>query len=194
MKIGIDLDNVLNENAQSIIDYAYFMFGVTDVSLKDFTQYHVYKVTPIKKEMLDEMFNNPYYFYTIPPYLKMIKLVNRLYSDGNYISIVTDRPESCYNATLGWLSKWEVFYDSVYICSAKDKPLLAKDRGLEFFIEDRLDTAIALSEVCKTVYLLDAPWNQSLLPSNVDRFKKNTNYEENRIYREISNYGKKEIL
>lgn len=168
MRIGVDLDNVLNKNAKSIAETVNSKYGL-NIREEDFIRYHVETCTPITKEMLDEMFNDPNYFLSIEPNNTVINFINLLYELHHEIYIITDRPENCWMSTLEWLFKNKVRYNQVYLRKANEKPTLAEDLKLDVFIEDRLDTSLSLANIVKVIYLLDRPWNQGRILPNITR-------------------------
>lgn len=87
-----------------------------------------------------------------------------LIAAGHTIHIVTDRcsldPEDTAlieRFTKDWLLDNALYYESIHFTG--DKAKVAKDLGLDFFIDDRTENIEVLDYVT-TAYLFDRPWNQ----------------------------------
>ena len=71
------------------------------------------------------------------------------------------------------LHRFIPFFRLVYkICFYKDRYLLSKKKEIKFFVEDNLENAIKLANICEIVFLIDYPYNQfEKLPKNILRVK-----------------------
>ncbi len=102
-------------------------------------------------------------------------MLERLHSYGANIHIVTARGFSHRHRmeTEEWLRENRFSYDRLAIVPAKEKADYATRYGLDIFIEDRLDTAVAMADVVRLSLLLDRPYNQRgdlPSPDNLKRF------------------------
>lgn len=60
---------------------------------------------------------------------------------------------------------------------------IAKQGGISFFVEDELEKAKKLAQICDIVFLFDQPYNQEELPDNIIRV---TSWE--RLYQELGRF------
>lgn len=75
--------------------------------------------------------------------------------------------------TRTWLQRNNIAFDYLKLvtrdCPDQQKADYAREQGLNFAIEDSHTNVLTLSKVCREVVILDAPYNQQLLPSNAFR-------------------------
>lgn len=83
---------------------------------------------------------------------------------GHTIHLVTDRcsldPEdtaTIIHATRDWLEDNGLRYETIHYTG--DKATVAKELGLDFFIDDKMENFESLIDVTRS-YLMDRPWNQ----------------------------------
>ena len=96
----------------------------------------------------------------IPAYKGSRKAVLAITRDLGPITFITARQERWNEGTIKWL--WDQFgipFDLVNK-SSSDKAQFILDEGFDVFIEDRLRTANAASELGIKTYLLNRPWNK----------------------------------
>jgi uncharacterized HAD superfamily protein len=94
----------------------------------------------------------------------------QLIADGYAVHIVTDRfwyPQ-IQNDTRKWLSNRVIRVNSLVFAHKTEKQSVARNLEIGWFIEDQRSNANLLSEVCR-VLLIDQPYNQGLLSSDVLR-------------------------
>jgi uncharacterized HAD superfamily protein len=75
-------------------------------------------------------------------------------------------------ATRIWLDKHlDIPYEIIFTGSSSKKAEILKDRGIEYFIDDRFRTIDEIAPVLKIAFLYNQPWNQGREPrsSNVIR-------------------------
>ena len=60
---------------------------------------------------------------------------------------------------------------------------MAKQGGISFFIEDELEKAKKLAQICDIVFLFDQPYNQEDLPDNIIRV---SSWEQ--LYQELGEF------
>ena len=109
---------------------------------------------------LEGIFKEPAFWDNVPPLVGAPEFLEEL-SEVCDIHIVTDRrwyPE-LKEQTVSRLVKAKVPFKEVHICKGKEKHLWAKERKVLAAVEDNLNNAILLKDVCPT-FLLDWPHNQ----------------------------------
>ncbi|QNN99186.1 5' nucleotidase [Streptomyces phage Faust] len=165
MRVGIDLDGVCYDFAESFVKY---MSGID----------HSYDIPPYEKEvdkwhfyrdwgMTDEDFVK-YCHYGADDMVifrqggqrdNAAEAIDFMRAFGNTIHIVTDRsfgttPESSEDNTKWWLFSHGISYDTLTFSA--DKTCVPTD----VFIEDKLENYDALVAAGVDCYLVDRPWNQ----------------------------------
>jgi len=166
IKIGIDVDGVLADAMSAFLPRIKSDYGL-DVMIEDIVQYDFEKCTPVSKTMMDCIYSDPDFFYSLKPLPDAVAATQYLRMAGFEIFIITSRIPEMVGVTTDWLEAHRFEFDSVVI--SNDKAHYASFVGLNYFIEDRYKTAMQLSEHCR-VFLIDYPWNQRPLP-NVVRVK-----------------------
>lgn len=164
-KIGVDLDGVIADIVGSTIN---FLNNTHEYEVKhklsreDFTSYHMHdwldgwsSVKSIKLFEDSRVYENS----KVIPYADVGTAF--LKNMGFIVEIVTARPFSLLYVTTNWLKKRNITYDRLVFSPSDMKQNVAKDENLNYFIEDRLDTALSLRDVCEKVIILDALYNKS---------------------------------
>lgn len=165
--IGIDIDSVLADTAAGITAAAYKRYKVW-LPVEQMTCYMLEDCTELEDWQAKEIMNDPAFYSTLRPIPGAVQAVYELRKAGYDIWLVTARPIACtWTVTLEWLRSQRVLYHSLMF--SERKPEIATKFGLSVFVEDRLETALALAYAGLDVYLIDWPWNQGDLPANVHR-------------------------
>jgi uncharacterized HAD superfamily protein len=174
--IGVDMDGVLCDTMAQLCILAQQQFGVS--MTKDMiTEWDIWNTTPITKEQCLQLFDEGNVFAEAEPLLYAKQALEYFNHDdishrGWWIEVVTDRPGKHIALTSKWLFDNKMPWHVLILKSAREKPIYAVSQKIDIFVEDRLSTAIALSKVVDTVFLLDSPWNKSVqLTNNVIRVK-----------------------
>lgn len=82
-----------------------------------------------------------------------------------------------------WLKEHAFEYDELIIEKKNNRFNMAKQGGISFFVEDELEKAKKLAQICDIVFLFDQPYNQEELPDNIIRV---TSWE--RLYQELGRF------
>ncbi|MBN2794626.1 MAG: hypothetical protein JXR88_04415 [Clostridia bacterium] len=160
MKIGIDIDGTittpfywldfynlhLNKNVKpkDITTYDHHIpFGIT---LQEFKRF--------RDENLFEIHNLAVPRNACEFYMRM------LFFDNHELSLITAREKELETLTNKWLMKYNLYFHQVYHLGHTEKAHLALHLNLDVFIEDRLETAIALIQYQIPVILFTTPYNQ----------------------------------
>jgi len=126
--------------------------------------------------MTDDAFNNPKFYAYMKINKQAVDIINSLFDNGIVIEICTARPFDLWETTLNWLKRKNINYTRIAFIEPKDRFDYVKQRGMRFFVEDNLETALQLQDICKT-FLVDAPYNQYSYSSNFTRIKTKKDWE-----------------
>lgn len=168
--IGLDLDGVI---ANLVPDFCRIANGRyhTSISPSDITTWDISKCTALTTEQVVSIFT-PGFFFNLMPMPGAVTAVQMLFGQGWQIHLLTDRPQGCYPMTRQWLRELCIPFHCLELVPAARKSEYCKAHGVDCAVEDRPDTALALADVCKRVYLIDAPYNRiKNAPANLHRVK-----------------------
>ena len=153
--VGFDLDGVLADIATQLLRFIRRSLRI-ELSPDALTSENIETCTPVTRDQLVSFFCKPGFFRTIPPFVGARRVLNTLRSRGYHLHIITDRfwYEGLHQDTEKWLRKHRLPFDSLRFARKSEKKHLVSELGLQWFIEDQLSNANALSEHCH-VLLLD---------------------------------------
>jgi len=169
--IGVDLDGVIADIVTQVIRFCRIEYGL-DLDAANFKSENIETCTPINAEQLTRLFCNPTFFRSMRAIRGAGPSLARLVSAGFTVHVVTDRfwYPVIHDDTRNWISQRAIPASSVVFASKNEKQVVARDLKLGWFIDDQRSNANLLSEVCE-VLLIDRPYNQGELASNVQRLK-----------------------
>lgn len=103
------------------------------------------------------------YQHIAPPVHGSIEALQKIYDDYGTIQIITAREPS--NAVMQVTKLWceQVFdfeYDITFLATSEAKYAVMKEKGIEYFVDDRLKTANEAAPQLKKSFLFNAPWNR----------------------------------
>lgn len=165
LEIGIDLDGVCYDFAESLRQYLYRAELDKKYNIIDGEpdKWHFYLDWGMTLQEFIEHCNKGadlgWVFGIGEPRDAAQDAVWFIKSLGHNVNIITDRsfgqtPEVSENNTRSWLAKNEFVYDTLTFSA--DKTCIRND----MFIEDKLENYDALDAAGVEVYLVDRPWNQ----------------------------------
>jgi 5'(3')-deoxyribonucleotidase len=169
--IGVDLDGVIADIVTQLVRFSRTEYGL-DLSPSTFESENIETCTPINAEQLRRLFCDPKFFRTMRAIPGARTSLARLVDAGFTVHIVTDRfwYPGIHDDTRYWISRRAIPATSVVFANKSEKQTIARDLEFRWFIEDQRSNANLLSNVCR-VLLLDRPYNQGMLASNVQRTK-----------------------
>lgn len=184
LPIYVDLDDVITGTIQAFIEIVRREFGksYTRDQIRDFDLKKSFHLTQTEYEHLFEVVHRADEVLKMECIEGAVDVLSSWSEAGYPISIVTGRLTSTYEATLEWLSKHQVPYDSFTMVNKYNRAemdmsiavTLEQLAGHSFHlaVEDSAAMAAFLSNDMNTpVALLDRPWNRTLeLNSNIKRF------------------------
>jgi uncharacterized HAD superfamily protein len=179
-RIGVDLDEVLADFLATFIKFHNQKFG-TKLIKEQFSSFHLHEIIGEKVEVMNlriEEFYDSLTFEELKPVEGAIDAIEYL-SQKYELIIITSRPKNVSEHTIKWLKRHfpEKFKNvhfayNPYISESeqKTKSDIASENEIDLFIEDNIDLATGVAGNGITVYLIDAPWNQSgTLHENITR-------------------------
>lgn len=109
----------------------------------------------ISDEQIDALVNSPQIYLRLKPLPGAIQGVRALMR-RYYVVYITMRPMVVREETRTWLEHYGVLAKAFY---TDDKAQFVNDRKFAIAIEDHLDTARAMAQVCPKVFLVDQLYN-----------------------------------
>lgn len=175
--VALDIDDVLTETAAHILDYYNKNFGTKlekhHYYTKDITALGVPDYS-VAAERFTTYLNSKAYIAR-QPLAEAVKSINRLQNSFDLIAI-TSRPKSLVDATKRWIK--EHFGDAIpeviftnFIAAVDGvgggvpltKVEACKKINAKYMVEDHLYHALPVAQSGIQVFLLDQPWNQTLV-------------------------------
>lgn len=164
MKIGLDIDNVIANTFHELSSHFNDFMG------RKFEPHEI--VLEMRKHKLKMV------FYNIDAWLKGVLgkvspvkeaiISIREWNKEHKIQLITSRLFILKRQTEKWLKKHDIPYNELY--HLKEGTKYKKAKECDIFIEDNLEECEILSNYCKTVFLMDYPWNRKpLRPKNIIR-------------------------
>ena len=164
--IGFDLDGVVADTGGAFIRIANEEYGLHSLSLEDITYYDVVDYLDVDRKIIDEIFKRLHdepLSSGIHPMKDAIKVLHR-YAENAPLSFVTARPEK--EPIAMWLKhflKPEAYENMRLVAMGvhDNKTSYIKDLGLEYFVDDRLQTCQKLATEGITPLVYNQPWNMN---------------------------------
>lgn len=88
------------------------------------------------------------------------QIIEQLYHQGHEIFLITAREKQLKFLTRAWLKDHKIPYHRLFHLGSTDKAGLAKTLGIELFFEDRLETALSLTQAGIPTLLFETSYNQ----------------------------------
>ena len=178
-KIGVDIDGVIADSQPVIIEKLNRFFGKS-YSLADFANFDPQEMFGIDRKQLDEiiMQKELEIIEEAVPLPGSVESLGELLKDY-HIQIVSARTSAYLGQTSNWLEKYKIPYHGLSLLGQHDKRSRCLDLCVDIFIEDNKKNARQISSCGIPVLLMDAAYNQGLLPQMVTRVY---NWDEIRDY------------
>lgn len=181
MRVGIDLDGVVYDFADSLREYLLHA-GLRDAAdMPEPLRWEFYEDWGYSvEEFLDHCHagvDAGFVFRHGRPFPGVLEAFQRIRAAGHTIHIVTDRSfgtvaGGSQAATSEWLQAHGLFYDSLTFTA--DKTIVCVDT----MVDDKLANYDALKAVGVAVYLLTRPWNKTSEPDERHRVLDLLHYAE----------------
>ena len=165
-ELAFDIDGVVADTMDVFVRLARERFGFAAMTKEDISCYNLYECLGIEKEVLDELICltlDDEHTMQIPPMPGAREVLTEL-SRGHPLRFVTARiwPESITEwlyQTLPGVSPERI---SVIASGAPElKPVILKELGVHYFVEDRVETCHQLKEAGIQPLLFVQPWNRN---------------------------------
>jgi hypothetical protein len=164
---GFDLDGVLARTDRLLFQRVKERGLIPGYSEADYKTFHFEENFDgrVTREDVYEIFNEGEFFQSIPPCPYLVDAARRAYFADVELHIVTARFEEesagIQKITTDWLEQQGILYHRLAFVKAKEKAAYCTRHNLDFFIEDRLDTATAIANTTLTEsYLVALPYNE----------------------------------
>lgn len=179
-KIALDIDDVLIDFNTGFLKFFNEKLN-TSHTIKDITAYEYHTIFDVTKEKSQEIideFMDSFLHLETPPVVGVVeglKLINH-----HEIILISARPEKRRKLTIDWIEKHlqglaqihSIILTGQYHGETKKKGEIAKEIGIDMFVEDSLANAYDIANHGIPVLLFDTPWNQdSNLPLLITRVK-----------------------
>lgn len=165
LKIGFDLDGVLNRLDAAVIDWLKEKGHLSPEETLEMNRTWRFEDSfrGLTSEAVAECFASGVPFNVAQPEQGGINVLTALKEAGATIHIVTHRYQypTIQADTAAWLTKYRVPYDHLVFADSAAKVVYAEAAGLDVFIEDKLETARAMADVVRRSFLYDKRYNQS---------------------------------
>lgn len=162
---AFDFDGVIADTMNLFLDIAEHDFGIRGLKYEHLTEYMIEDCLDIDPAVLDEIFdmiNRGTYRHELKPMPGAGEVLCRFGAFSSPLLIVTARPEpevvdKWVSDNLGsCLEKWQVVATGTF--DAKRDVLLEK--GIKYFVEDRLETCFQIEKAGIVPVLYTQPWNR----------------------------------
>lgn len=180
MRIGVDIDGVLNYRQEFMLTYgAKFCYEKGLPGIQDILAHGTRKLLGLTQEERDEFWRKyaKYQMWIWPAQCFAAEVIRRLRAEGHEIFIVTgrnnedppvdDMPEgqSWEEITEDWLARNEIEYDRIEFHRGRpapyDKGTFCAEQGIELMIEDLPEYLETLAGKTR-IFVFDQPYNKNV--------------------------------
>ena len=164
-RLGFDFDGVVADTAEAFIRLACEEYGRCDIRLEDITSFEVEECLAMDPSAIQAIFMKILLDSVgtgLKPMPGAVEVLGEL-SEKAPVTLVTARPHP--EPVSEWLAT--VLPPStlprihiIAMGAHDDKPRHIRDRGLEWFIDDRAETCLQLPEHGITPIVFSQPWNK----------------------------------
>ena len=164
--IGFDIDGVVADTGGAFIRIAGEEYGLRNISLDDITSFEVMDCLDVDREIIEEIFSrlldDPLHA-GLQPMEDAISVLNR-FADKAPLTFVTARPQKKPIARwLQYFLKPAAFENMRLVAMGEHdkKTPYIRDLGLEYFVDDRLQTCEKLAREGINPLVYNQPWNRN---------------------------------
>lgn len=180
MNIGIDIDDTISNTFEISLPIAEkYVKNVLKKDVKpDFSNvidhFYIKNIFKLTKEEDLEFWDKNYTAVTkaVKPKESAVKVINKLKKEGNNIFIITARWDtesaSAYEVSKKWLEENNICYDKLII-GADDKGEIAKELGVDIFIDDSSKHCESVSKQGIKTYIFTSVMNKNYKAIDFDR-------------------------
>ncbi|MFZ2907693.1 MAG: hypothetical protein WA014_00915 [Minisyncoccia bacterium] len=177
--IGIDLDDVIIRTYEGFCIWHNAMYG-TSFHWRDIKEYHLENLFDCSRAEIAARclsFFGSQTHADLQPVSGAVSALSAL-SRENRLIVITSRPERVRNPTLALMKRHVPFLTEVHFLghyhdqessSLRTKGEVCKDHNIDVFVDDALHHVESVTQQGIPVFVLDAPWNQGVLPPAASR-------------------------
>ena len=163
--IGFDIDGVVADTAGAFLRIARNKYNINSLSLEDITRFDVEDCLDIERQIVDEIFvsllDEPL-GAGLQPMEDAMDVLHKFAAQAS-LTFVTARPDK--EPIAQWLQhflKPGVYDDMRLIAMGEhdNKAGYIKNLGLQYFVDDRLQTCLMLADAGITPLVFNQPWNR----------------------------------
>ena len=175
-KLGIDFDDVLIDFMSHVVYYHNATYN-TSLTRDDHFSFDLHEVWNMSKEEAEkrlDAFTKSDHHKDILPVEGAQESLKRLFEKYELI-IITARDKNVSDESFHLIKKhFGDIFSSVHFIydngvKQTTKGLLAKNLGIDFFIDDSITNVIHTHEAGITTFLFDTPWNRDFNDGNIKR-------------------------
>jgi 5'(3')-deoxyribonucleotidase len=167
-KIGFDIDGVVANTMQLFLDILLQVYGINHITLDDITRYELQACLDVDPQIIsaiNQSINEGSYAGRLEPMDGAVRVIKRLSAYGP-IRLVTARPHP--GPIAPWVKEVLPTDGSPVEVTAtggfESKADVLKANGIDYFVEDRLETCFLLQDYDITPILFVQPWNRQPHP------------------------------
>ena len=185
LPVYIDMDDVICDSMEAFIRIIGQEFGKT-VNFEDVSSFDLkvsFGLTDMEFDHFFQLIHKPENLLEFAPMDDVVSVVKEWTEKDLQVSIVTGRPPSAYDASIGWLEKHDVPFHSFVMVDKYSRENIDRTIALSMealsemkfclAVEDSGEMARYLSGKMRTaVALFDRPWNRNIPPNgNIRRYE-----------------------
>ncbi len=164
--LGFDIDGVVADTGSAFLKLAAQDYGIDNFTLDDITEFDVSQCLPIAPDIIDAIFHklmSDPIGADLQPMPGAVSILTKL-SQSAPLTFITARPlKEPIAEWLNWVLGARIYNDARLIAMGDHdgKPSFVKELGLQYFVDDRVQTCIELAQhagIHPLVYT--QPWNQ----------------------------------
>ncbi len=164
--LGFDFDGVIADTAETFIRLACEKYGICTICKEDITNFEVEQCLELDQEMVNDIFTMVLLDSVgtgLKPMDGAIEVIGEL-TESAEVTVITARP--CADPVHNWLEKMlpKSSLPRIRVVAMgghDDKSRHIHDHGLRYFIDDRAETCIQLSEAGIQPFVFSQPWNEN---------------------------------
>jgi 5'(3')-deoxyribonucleotidase len=167
--VAFDFDGVCADTMTLFIDIARDEFDIHDIHHKDITCYELELCTSLEPDTIEaiaEKIMNGQHRAALNPIKGAATVLKRLEKHNGAVLFVTARPE--VGPLAGWITDIlgldPESFEVIPTGSFEGKVDVLQQKGISYFIEDRLETCFTLQNAGISPVVFKQPWNRSLHP------------------------------
>jgi hypothetical protein len=163
--IGFDIDGVIADTCEAFLRIARQSYGINAFTQDDITEFNITDCLPIPETIVDSIFNSLMQDPVgsdLSPMPHAVHVLTRMAAKGP-VTLITARPLK--HPIQEWLN--HVLPKStarqtrlIAMGDHNGKAAYIKSRQLQFFIDDRAETCLAIQQEGITPFVFNQPWNK----------------------------------